>query len=101
MLKKLIELINKPLGYIDIPWRESKGLDYGLSQEFNNFVRQKQIENYKTIIGKLYNFIRDEAVSNGYIKTDRQCLQEAQRIYLEAKSNDLLDTLNKLKSEAV
>lgn len=99
MFRKVLALINKPLGYIDIPWLEDKGVDYALAKEFKDTLKKTRNKNYKTIIARLMQFVKEEALLNGYVKSDYQCWQEAQLLYLRARKDEMFDELNRLKSE--
>lgn len=62
--------------------------------EFWLNVRRIQVLNYKKIIKKLMQFIKDDANSKGYKKSYCRCFFEAHKIYLRAKEDKVIDELN-------
>lgn len=98
MFKKLWALINKPLGYIEVPCLEKKDYDYELAREFNTTFRNKKVKNYKKLMReRLVPYVRDLAISQGYLKSDFQCFSDAHTLFCRAKAEGTIDELNNIK----
>lgn len=92
MFKKLLQLINKPIGYVSIP---CKNADSALFEEFFNMKNKIMAENYRSMmVEKFIPFVRKEAIARGYLKADYQCFNEAHNLFMWAKKEGFIDELN-------
>jgi aminopeptidase C len=74
-----------------------KIMEKTLEREFEEIKKQIIVQNYKTIMfGRIIPFVRDEAITQGYLKTDEQVFEEAQERFCQAKKDGRIDELNSL-----